>query len=102
MLLCGGRDDPTVSFASTQVTAGFFTARGVPASALTVLDLAAPTFAGDPFAAARAGFAQSVAATAAGPGGATAVVTSYHGTLVPPFCSAAARGFFQGVLAAGV
>ncbi len=106
MLLCGGRDDPTVNFASTQATAGYFgtqfAARGVPASLLTVLDLAAPSpGAGDPFAAARAGFAQAVAATAAGPGGAAAVVTSYHGTLVPPFCSAAARGFFQGVLATG-
>ncbi len=68
-----------------------------------MLDLeAAATGPTDPYAAAKAGFAQAVAATAAGPGGATAVVTSYHGGLVPPFCNAAARGFFQGVIAAGI
>lgn len=96
MLLCGGRNDPTVAFSSSQATAGYFTARGVPASALTLLDLEAPTFAGDPFAAARAGFAQNVAATFAA-GGDVAVVTNYHGALVPPFCAAAARGFFQSI-----
>jgi len=54
--------------------------------------------ADDPFAAAKAGFAQAKAATAA-QGGANAVVQAYHGGLVPPFCTAAARGFFQQVLA---
>lgn len=102
MLICGGRNDPTVNFASSQAMAGFFASRGVPASLVTLLDLESPsTGANDPFAAARAGFAQTVAATAAGPNGAVNVVTSYHGGLVPPFCNAAARGFFQGVLASG-
>ena len=32
---------------------------------------------------------------------ATAVVQAYHGGLVPSFCNAAARGFFQQVTAAG-
>jgi hypothetical protein len=39
------------------------------------------------------------AAQAAGQNPATAVASAYHGTLVPPFCNAAARGFFQQVLA---
>lgn len=101
VFFCGGAQDPTVNFASTQATAGYFKARGLPAAALTVLDMEAPvTGATDPFAAAKLGFAQSKAATLAA-GGPTAVVTAYHGSLLPPFCLAAARGFFQQVLAAG-
>ncbi|WP_377157996.1 hypothetical protein ACFJIX_04260 [Roseateles sp. UC29_93] len=50
------------------------------------------------------GFAQAKAATSAAAGGgaagAAAVQGAYHGTLVPPFCNALARGFFQSVLAA--
>ena len=42
------------------------------------------------------GFQQSKAAAG---GNATA---QYHGTLVPPFCNALMRGFFQQVLAAGL
>lgn len=107
---CGGANDPTVNFESTRATAGYFSARGLPASALTVLDLeTAPTSAADPFAPAKVGFAQAKAATAAGAaaagadavGQATAVVLAYHGSLVPPFCNAAARGYFQQVLASG-
>ncbi|XAH23192.1 prolyl oligopeptidase family serine peptidase [Xylophilus sp. GW821-FHT01B05] len=100
VFFCGGAQDPTVNFTSTQATAGFFQARGLPAAALTVLDLEAAATTTDPFAALKAGFAQAKAATASA-GGATAVVTAYHGSLVPPFCNAAARGFFQQVLAAG-
>ena len=33
-------------------------------------------------------------ANTAAQGGASAVVQAYHGGLVPPFCTAAARGFF--------
>ncbi|WP_394779703.1 lipase family protein [Undibacterium sp.] len=105
VMLCGGNGDPTVFFVSTQATAGYFTAKGLPAAALTVLDVdSAPTSATDPFAAAKVGFAQAkagvvAAATAAGANPAVAVAGAYHGTLVPPFCNAAARGFFQQVLA---
>jgi hypothetical protein len=104
-MLCGGNADPTVFFASTQATAGFFTAKGMPAQALTVLDVdSAPTGATDPFAAAKVGFGQAKqqligAAVAAHQDPATAVASAYHGTLVPPFCNAAVRGFFQQVLA---
>lgn len=108
VMLCGGHSDPTVFFASTQATAGYFTAKGLPAAALTVLDVdSAPTSASDPYAAAKVGFGQSKtaaiqAAVKAGIDPNVAVAGAYHGTLVYPFCNAAARGFFQGVLASGI
>lgn len=105
VMLCGGNSDPTVFFVNAQATAGFFMAKGLPAAALTVLDVDSnPTSAADPFAAAKVGFgiakaAVVNAAVAAGQNPAVAVAGAYHGTLVPPFCMAAARGFFQQVLA---
>ncbi|RJG05225.1 hypothetical protein D3870_03595 [Noviherbaspirillum cavernae] len=105
VMLCGGNADPTVFFASTQAAQGYFLAKGMPAAALTVLDVdTAATGPTDPFAAAKAGFAQAKtatinAATAAGANPAAAVAAAYHGSLVAPFCSAAARGYFQTVLA---
>jgi acetyl esterase/lipase len=104
VMLCGGKADPTVFFASTQATAGFFLTHGFPASALTVLDVdSAPTGATDPFAAAKMGFAQAKAATAAAAGTdpmaeVQAVTAAYHGSLVAPFCMASARAYFQNVL----
>mgnify|MGYP003918865211 FL=1 len=105
VLMCGGANDPTVNFLSTRATAGYFRASGMPASALTVVDLE-DINATDAFSAARAGFAQAKIGAATSAGGTTAnqqqaVVQAYHGTLVPPFCIAAARGFFVGVLASG-
>ncbi len=52
---------------------------------------------GTPFAAAKVGFGQFKAATAQAAGANTAqvVTAAYHGSLVPPFCNAAARGFFS-------
>jgi hypothetical protein len=56
-----------------------------------VLDVdSAPTGMDDPFLLAKGGFAQAKAAA----GDAAAVLQAYHGTLVPPFCNAAARGYF--------
>ncbi|NEX60665.1 alpha/beta hydrolase family protein [Noviherbaspirillum galbum] len=107
-MMCGGNGDPTVFFASTQATQAYFLGNGMPASALTVVDVdSTPTSAADPFAAVKVGFGQSkqqaiAAAVAAKQDPTTAVAASYHGTLVPPFCNAAARGFFQSVLAAGL
>lgn len=99
VLLCGGDADPTVFYSVNTGLMAQLWAPLVTAHLVTVLDVdSAPTGASDPFAAAKAGFAQAKAATAA-QGGANAVVQAYHGTLVPPFCTAAARGFFQQVLA---
>lgn len=106
VLLCAGNGDPTVFYSiNTQLMKSLWTAPSPLAPAaglLTVLDVdSASPGAGDPFAAARAGFAQAKAATYAA-GGASAVTQAYHGSLVPPFCNAAARGFFQQVLASGI
>ena len=50
------------------------------------------------------GFEKTVDQVAAGAtdGGASAVQAAYHGSLVPPFCNALVRGYFQQVLAAGL
>ncbi|MBI3284550.1 MAG: prolyl oligopeptidase family serine peptidase, partial [Burkholderiales bacterium] len=105
VMLCGGKNDPTVFFAAnTTSTAGFFQLKGLPAAALTVLDVDSdPSSAADPFAAAKVGFGltkKSIvdAAVAAGKNPAVAVASVYHGAVMP-FCSAASRGFFQQVLA---
>jgi hypothetical protein len=106
-LLCGGNADPTVFYrVNTQLMGTLWTAQ-VNAGLVTVLDVdSAPGTPGatNPFYAAKAGFAQQKAAliTASGANAATAVTTAYHGSLVPPFCNAAARGFFNQVLAAGL
>jgi len=101
-LLCGGIADPTIYFTVNALTMQAFWA-ALPPGAITVLDVdSAPTGAGDPFAAAKVGFATAKQATAqaainagATDGGAAAVTQAYHGTLVPPFCAAAARGYFS-------
>ncbi len=99
-LLCGGNADPTVFFkVNTELMAGLW-APLVTAKLITVLDVdsaAGTPGVTNPFYAAKAGFAQQKAAliASAGANAATAVTTAYHGTLVPPFCNAAARGFFS-------
>ncbi|GBU15089.1 hypothetical protein AwPolaro_04670 [Polaromonas sp.] len=114
MLLCAANGDPTVFYnVNTHLMQGFWSSpspAAAPAGLLNVLDLdSAPSSAADPYAAAKMGFAQAKAATAgaamaagASDGGALAVTQAYHGTLIPPFCNAAARGFFQQVSAAGL
>lgn len=113
VMLCAGNGDPTVFYSlNTQLMQGFWSAgsAAMPPGLLQVLDVdSAATGAADPYAAVKVGFAQTKAATAAAAvsagatdGGASAVIQAYHGSLVPPFCNAAARGFFQQVLAAGI
>ena len=95
VLLCAGNGDPTVFYSLNTQVMGALWAPLVAAKLVTVLDVdSAPTGATDPFAAAKVGFATAKAQTAAA-GGAAAVVSNYHGGLVPPFCNAAARGFFS-------
>ena len=96
MLLCGGNADPTVFYAlNTTAAKAYFTGKGVPDLAVTVLDVdSAPTSAMDPFAPAKVGFGQLKAATPA-----AEVLAKYHGELVPPFCNAAARGYFSQFMA---
>jgi len=109
VLLCGGNGDPTVFYAvHTRVMKTLWTGLG---PLITELDVDSAASGSDPFQAVKAGFASAKTATgtaaysaavAAGKGAndaaaaaATAVVGSYHGTLVPPFCNVAARAFFS-------
>ncbi len=102
-LLCGGNADPTVFYPVNTGTMAAVWAAEVTAGLVTVLDVdSAVTGPSDPFAAAKLGFQQAVAATkqaainaGATDGGTMAVTTAYHGTLVPPFCAAAALGYFS-------
>jgi Prolyl oligopeptidase family len=93
--LCGAAQDPTVFWAvNTPVAQQVLAARG---ATVVVRDLenraTLPAGAlGDQI---YAGFQQSK--TAAAPN----TIAKYHGTLVPPFCNALSRGFFQQVLATG-
>ena len=97
VLLCAGNGDPTVFYSlNTGLMKALWGA--LPAGLVTVLDVdSAVTGATDPFAAAKMGFAQTkqAMAVAAGANAAATVTAAYHGTLVPPFCNAAARGFFS-------
>ena len=90
--------DPTVFYAlNTGVMAALW-APQVAARLVTVLNVDSPVAsAADPFAAVKVGFAnaKTSAANAAGVNAAAAVTAAYHGGLVPPYCNAAARGFFS-------
>ncbi len=116
-LLCGGANDPEVFYFDTQIMQAFWTPiaagiPGLPAGFITGLDVDSTITTNDPFATIKAGFAAgkqadaAAAAAAAVAAGATdggaaaaaqAVLLDYHGVLVPPFCSLAARGFFKSV-----
>lgn len=89
MLLCAGNADPVVYYSvNTSAAKSYFDGKGVSAL-VTVLDVdSAASGPSDPFAAVKAGFAMAKA------GAGSAALEKYHGELVPPFCQAAARGFF--------
>ncbi len=95
--LCGGANDPTVFY-----TVNTPAAKAALGSAVTAYNLEDATSVG---ATVNGGFKQAQAATSTAAGGGTAgaaaVQAAYHGTLVPPFCNAVVRGYFQRVLAAG-
>lgn len=100
--MCLGAQDPTVFGTNTSDAAAYFASKG--ASALVkVFDLENAATVGPQLAGA---FAANKGAAAADPTlGASPterVLSVYHGTLVPPFCNLAVRGYFQQVLAAGL
>jgi dienelactone hydrolase len=99
MLLCGGADDPTVFFMNTQIMQAYWAPSSAP---VTVLDVDSSPVTDDPykdikdqFEIAKQLIAASAIAQGANDGGAMAVLDAYHSTLVPPFCLAAVRGFFD-------
>jgi poly(3-hydroxybutyrate) depolymerase len=88
--LCGGAQDPTVFFAANApVAAQVFAAQGVT---VQVWDLENAASLPAPLGGAQiaAGFQQFKA------GAGSNVQALYHGSLVPPFCTALARNFFSG------
>lgn len=100
--MCLGAQDPTVFGTNTSDAAAYFAGKGA-SSLVKVFDLENAATVGATLAGA---FAQAKAAAAADPtlgaSPAERVVGAYHGSLVPPFCNLAVRGYFQSVLAAGL
>jgi pimeloyl-ACP methyl ester carboxylesterase len=102
-LLCGGDEDPDVFFFNTQLMQAYWS-KNAPSAPVTILDIASGVTANDPYADEKYAFSASVAAVevaaiaeGATDGGRGAVLTDYHATLVPPFCLAAVKSFFDGL-----
>jgi alpha/beta superfamily hydrolase len=102
LLLCGGNEDPDVFFFDTQLMQAYW-AKNSPSAPAGVVDMDSSPTTNDPYADEKIGFAAAVAAIeiAAIAGGATdgghaAVLAHYHAQLLPPFCLAAVKSFFDG------
>ena len=89
LFLCGGNDDPVVSFTNTRAAGAYFAARGAPA--VTGLDLE-ETSAAAPYLTTRLEFAAAKEALRLAN---KSVQDSYHAGLVAPFCLREARAFFD-------
>lgn len=99
MQMCYGALDPTVPGANSTLAETAFKSRG--ATRVTRIDLedatTTPTAVYQGFAATKA---QVISANGGGAAGTAAMIGSYHGTLVPPFCMALARGYFDALVSA--
>ena len=103
VLLCGGDADPVVFWLNTQLMQGYWAIHAPAAASISVLDLESAALASDPYATVKKDFElakQLVTADAvlhgATDGGAFAVASAYHATLVAPFCFVAVKSFFDG------
>jgi acetyl esterase/lipase len=94
ILLCGGGNDPTVFFLNTQIMQGFW--HSLPAGVITALDVdlstANSTDSPLPFVPLQAAFSTTYASLQASLG--QNAIAQYH-TLVAPFCTVAAAGYFR-------
>jgi len=97
LVMCGGKLDPTVFYdVNTTFMSADLKSRAAPLVAATYdLETLSTLPAGIVGQTMYGGFQQAKAAAGANAQG------QYHGTLVPPFCTALVRGFFQTVLASG-
>lgn len=102
LLLCAGNEDPEVFFFNTTLMQEYWSVNS-PTAPVNVVDIASSPTPDDPYADEKIGFAAAVTAVeaAAIAGGATdgghaAVLEDYHAKLVPPFCLAAVKSFFDG------
>jgi len=95
MALCYGASDPTVFGMNSTSAQASFASQGATVGRFDLED------AGTVPAAIKQGFDAAKANVSAqaggGAAGAAAVISAYHGSLVPPFCMALVRGFFQSV-----
>ena len=89
LFLCGGNDDPVVSFDNTKAAGAYFAASG--AAAVTGLDLEETSLAA-PHLTSRLQFAAAKEALRFAN---KSVRDSYHAGLVAPFCLREARAFFD-------
>jgi hypothetical protein len=101
-LLCGGDEDPEVFFFNTQLMQDYWS-KHAPTAPVTILDIASAPAANDPYAIEKDAFNAAVTAVevtaiagGAADGGHAAVLEDYHTRLVPPFCLAAVKSFFDG------
>jgi hypothetical protein len=99
--LCAGHDDPTVLYLNTERIAAYWSTNSVTAP-IKVLDVDGSISISDEdadlklaFDAAKAALAATAVSGGATDGGAAAVLEAYHSTLVPPFCLAATKSFFD-------
>ncbi len=95
--MCGGKQDPTVFYdVNTTLMSMDLKTRAAPLVAATYdLETLSTLPAGIVGQTMYGGFQQAKAAAGAN------AQAQYHGSLVPPFCTALMRGFFQTVLASG-
>jgi pimeloyl-ACP methyl ester carboxylesterase len=101
-LLCAGDEDPDVFYFNVQLMQAYWS-KNAPTAPASVLDLASALTPNDPYADEKDAFNAAVTAVelAAIAGGATdgghaALLAAYHAQLVPPFCLAAVKSFFDG------
>ncbi len=98
LLLCGGNEDPTVSYPlNTKVMADLWA--NLPAGLVTVLDIDSRATTGDPFRGEKQGFALIkttiiLEAQFSPKDPDIEIANAYHVALVP-FCNSAARKFFE-------
>ncbi|GJJ04681.1 hypothetical protein RugamoR64_52190 [Duganella rhizosphaerae] len=94
VLMCGGNGDDEVPFNNATLTQAYFNAHGVAANLVTVLDVDTPSLPNDPYAGAKALFAEAKRLVIAGNGN-PADPNNYHGYMAFAGCNVAARDFFK-------
>jgi hypothetical protein len=82
-----------VFYLNTQLMQGYW-AKNAPGSSVTVLDIDSGVSSGEPYADEKIAFAAAKGELQLS-GGSSAVLRSYHAGLVPPFCLAAVKSFFD-------
>jgi hypothetical protein len=92
-LLCAGHGDPTVLYLDTQLMESYWASHAADAP-VTILDIDSAAGRADPYADFKNAFlvAKALLRSTSGDAG---VLEAYHAGLVPPFCLAAARAFFD-------